>query len=145
VVRSIRIFNECLQHVEKSFMYCVYSPPPTRAPPLFRRLRVALYYVHLKVVLSVYPRSNLFVLQLENYMQDEVTWLRRIMQFLDVSLMSVTDIEDIIQKRKAANSNKKGYKKSGPMLNETKILLEEFYKPYNVHLQKLLGDGYLAY
>ena len=138
VVQSIKIFYKCLENPEASFMYCVYAPPSRSAPKLYRRIRIALYYVHLSVVLSVYPRSNVFLLRLEDYMQDQPLWLRKIMTFLDVSLVSVEDITAIIEKQKAKNSNKKGYVKSGPMLNKTNDLLQEFYRPFESQLTTLL-------
>ena len=139
VAHSIMIFNECLENPKTSFMYCVYAPPSRSAPQLYRRMRIALYYVHLSVVLSVYPRSNVFLLRLEDYMQDQPLWLRKIMNYLDVSLISAEDLT-VTQEQKPRNTNKNGYVKAGPMLNKTMSLLTEFYRPFNTHLFSLFND-----
>jgi hypothetical protein len=145
VVSAVEFFNACVRDPRVPFLSCIYAPPPSRDNPLYDRLRIALYAVHLKVLLSVYPRENVFILQLENYMQDEISWLQKAMEFLGVQPMPAPDIAKVIQQRKAANANKSGYTKAGPMLNETRILLEQFYKPFNTQLKAFIGEGYFEY
>ena len=147
VNQSISLFRECLQNPAKSFLYCVYASAPRGAAgrDMHSRLRIALYYVHLRVLTCVYPRSNLFVLQLEDYTRNAALWLRKIMRFLDVSNKREEEIEAVIRKNRAANNNKEGYRKAGPMLNETRAMLEEFYRPFNVLLADFLGSKYVRY
>ena len=78
------------------------------------------------------------MLKLEDYTQDRAAWLRQIMAFLDIDVFSVDTIEKMIKTDNARNTNKKGYVKAGPMLNETKSLLEDFYRPFNAELSLLL-------
>ena len=140
VEHSITVFNECFENPKTSFLYCVYGHPTSHSKPkLYNHLRIAFYYVHLSVVLSVYPRSNVFLLRLEDYMQDQPLWLRKIMNFLDISPISAEDLI-VTQTEKPRNANKNGYVKAGPMLNQTMSLLTEFFKPFNTGLLSLFND-----
>ena len=133
------MYRECLQH--SALLHCVYALPQNTAPKLYRRVRIGLYYVHLAVLQSVYPQDNIFVLRFENYMHDQPLWLRKIMKFLNVSLMSKKDIRKLLNEIKVANANKSAYKKHGAMLNETRDLLQHFYHPYNVLVDKYLDTN----
>lgn len=51
------------------------------------------------------------------------------------------DTYSILRQRAPANQRKESFRFLGPMLNETKTLLDNFYRPFNQRLAELLGDG----
>ena len=149
VVRAIEVFNKCLQDSKRSFLYCMYARVRHLTDEsmdntmclICSSLRVGMYSVHLSLLFSVYPPRNVFVVQMENYMKNKALWLAKIMTFLDIPIMSKRAIhKDLIQSGFIAKDNKKAYNKAGPMLNKTRKLLQEFYQPFNVHLDSLLKN-----
>ena len=142
--QMVNKFNDCLQNPLLTHKHCVYADLGSAQDFLFR-MRIGLYYVHLQTWLSAFPVDQLMVVRLEDYSQNATTVLQNIFDFLGVKHMPKDQIEVFIKGSKAKKRNKKSYVKHGEMLDKTKAMLTEFYRPYNVKLAALLGDDRFLY
>ena len=110
--------------------------------PVFR-LRMGLYYIFIKDLLDVFPKSQVMILRLEDFSSDRTYWLNRIFNFLN--LKTDPDLEQNIKTQSIYNSNDEAYKKFGNMLQQTQQTLDDFYKPYNIKLSQLLQNSYFKW
>ena len=136
----VKRFNECLQNPLLTEMHCVYAKTEDLS-----RMRIGLYYFHLRTWLTAFPADQLMVVRLEDYSQNTATVLQDIFAFLGVKQIPREEIEDFIQRSKSKNTNKKSYIKHGEMLDKTKTMLTDFYRPYNERLAELLRDKHFLY
>jgi len=145
VVGGIETLAQCHRDPNRSFLYCLYGRLPKGSPRIAWRLRIAFYYVHISILLTVYPRQQVYIVRLEDYGADNISILSNIFQFLNITMISDSELTKKIDTKRTQNANKRAYIKSGPMLNKTRALLEDFYRPYNVQLAKLLKDKRYLY
>ncbi len=105
-------------------------------------LRAGLYSIFLRDWFRVYPRHHFFIVRAEDYYADELSYIDRLYRFAGVSGLDGNDaVREIIEATEVVNKNTR---RTEPMLNETRMLLDEFYRPFNVDLSKLLrNDGFL--
>ena len=81
-------------------------------------------------------QEKIYFSKLEEYSQNEVEAIRKIYEFVGVSAGGRNDPA----KSKLANSiRNKGYS-TKPVWDKTRELLNDFYRPFNRELAKLLGD-----
>ena len=127
-------------------MHCVYANASSEGY-LLPRLRVGLYYIHVQTWLTAFPADQLMVVRLEDYSQNTAKVLQDIFTFLGVRHISPEAIENSIMMSTAqrANNNTKSYQRHGDMLSETKTMLADFYRPWNIKLAELLGDERYLY
>lgn len=92
----------------------------------------------------VYPKENVYVTRLEDYAKQPADVLMDIFKFLELDPIDRKTLNAIASKR-AKNTNKKGYYKAGDMLNLTKNILDDFYRPFNRRLSQLLQDDRFRY
>lgn len=131
VVTEINKFSTCLTN--RSLESCAYSCQDQKV-----RLNIGLYSVYLRDWLRRYPRHQLMVLKLEEWHARCTQLLPEIFQFLEVSSLSPTKIADICKKSSRNVTSKK--KQIGPMLNSTREMLRDFYRPFVVRLASMLND-----
>ena len=141
--KAVDKFNGCMRNPNLSHMHCVYGKL-LHSDFLFR-LRIGLYYIHLRTWLSAFPANQLMVVRLEDYAKNTASILQDIYAFLGVKYMEKEKIERYIKEVKAKNTNTQSYVKHGEMLNKTKIMLQDFYRPYNMKLAELLRDNRFLY
>jgi N-acetylgalactosamine 4-sulfate 6-O-sulfotransferase len=144
VQSGLQILTSCFRDPKKHPLYCMYKNYKSDICRLCNRLRIGLYYVHISILFSVYPKENVYITNLDYYARRKVNVLEDIFQFLDLEAMDRENIEDLVI-NSTRNKNKAGYKKAGAMLNSTRTLLDEFYRPFNVRLSKLLNNDDLKY
>jgi len=90
-----------------------------------------LYAFQIELWLQVFPREQFLFLRLDDLSKHTNQSMRQVFEFLHVE--SMTEIEDISVK------NARTYE---PMDGAIKQQLEEFYRPYNERLVRLLGPGF---
>ncbi|XP_033754792.1 carbohydrate sulfotransferase 15-like [Pecten maximus] len=102
------------------------------------RIHVSIYSVFLKEWLKVFPRKQILIIRSEDYSYNISSYLKRIFHFLGVVELSERDITIISKRARAYETGKK--KKIGPMLNSTRVRLDNFFQPFNKELVTILED-----
>ena len=114
---------------------------PTRCGNVGKRLLIGLYYIHLHKWMQFYPRENFLFLRLEDVKQEPHRIMTQITGFLDMDAVSEVQAENWLSG--VVNARKKR-KEIDPdkliMRPESKTLLEDFFKPYNIMLADFIGD-----
>ena len=109
------------------------------------KLHTSLYYLHIIKWFSVIPRKQFFFIKSEQLFHDPREMLTELSKFLDLSPISnQTILENLLQKFKESsnqNVHKEYHDQSTALLDETKLLLNKFFQPYNRKLANLLQDN----
>ena len=95
-------------------------------------LRVGLYHVHIREWFKHFPRKQFLIEKSEDNLKDPHRFEQNALDFLNVTDRSLRE------KKEKLKSNPSKF--SLKMLDETRVLLENFYKPHNEELAKLLDD-----
>ena len=103
------------------------------------RLRLSFYHIYLREWLRVFPRENLLFLKIEDIYADKMAVVNKLLEFLHLPKFKPEDSEYILK-----HGSKNKSKMHEEMLNETKVLLEEFFAPMNRELSNLLKEDYYA-
>jgi len=144
-VTNIKFHNLVTQAVEnmldcfrkRSIRSCVYS---TNNHQLATHLYGSIYSVYLKDWLKVFPRDQVYVMRLEDHIDNEVGSVNEIIDFLDLPPLPPQELANFLETHKVRNSlNDK--KRIPYILPETVELLKSFFKPFNRELVELLGDN----
>uniref|UniRef100_X2AX35 Sulfotransferase domain-containing protein n=1 Tax=Capitella teleta TaxID=283909 RepID=X2AX35_CAPTE len=105
------------------------------------RVRVGMYYHFLKDWFDVFPREQIFLIQLEDYSERREEILAQLFEFLGLGPMpqdKYDKLKEVGVRNKAARRMRD--RLGGDMYEETKRLLDAFYKPYNEQLAAFLKD-----
>ncbi|MEE6486522.1 hypothetical protein FKM82_014625 [Ascaphus truei] len=135
VNESLQMFESCLQGF--SLRACAYNTTFSNALPV--RLQVGLYVVFLWDWLSVYDMDQILVMRLEDHAANVTQSMRLVYSFLHLGPLSDTQEASITQ-NPASNSRRPEDCSLGPMFAQTRLLLRDFYRPYNQKLAQMLGD-----
>ena len=105
---------------------------------------MGIYFAHIRKWLSVVPKERFLFLTLEELIADPVQTATSISRFLGVK-QSAVDIRKGAELASFCNENSQGsinYKTSPDlqMRNDTRHMLETFYRPFNALLADLLQD-----
>ena len=100
------------------------------------KLTVGLYYVHLAKWLQFYGKEQFLFLRMEDMENGFQYMITKIIHFLGIDRVSPQQVQWWFEEK--ANAWKANYPK---MNNETRILLDNFYRPYNKMLSELVGDS----
>jgi N-acetylgalactosamine 4-sulfate 6-O-sulfotransferase len=113
----------------------IYIPFQTRRPLVGGlTIRAGMYYIFLNDWFQVFPRSHFHIIQADKYYRDIPRTLKKVFNFLGVRSLSRSEL-DLLKEVTIRKSRK------GPsMLSKTQVLLDEFYRPHNNKLAKLLND-----
>ena len=108
------------------------------------RVAMGIYFAHIRKWLSVVPKERFLFLTLEELIEDPIQTATSISRFLGVK-QSVADIQKGAELASFCNENSQdsiNYKTSPDlqMRNDTKHMLEIFYRPFNALLADLLQD-----
>ena len=102
------------------------------------RLRVSIYVLFIQKWLEVFPMDHFLFLTTEEYKKNPMTLLKqKIYPFLEVAPLSN---KSEMALKSSLKFRKNVSKQTIKMLPETKELLENFYRPYNERLAKLLQE-----
>ena len=140
---AVTRFNNCLKNPDLSTMHCVYAN--TSKYDFLGRLRIGLYYFHIRSWLAAFPKDQLLVIRMEDYSRDTASTLQNVYSFLGVKYLDEQSIQNYISQTKPRNANEKSYVDNGDMLDETKEMLMRFYRPYNAKLAEILNDEKYMY
>ena len=104
-------------------------------------IRESIYYIFIADWLSVFPRDQMLILHAEDdYYSNRRLAVNTVFKFIGVAPLKQQQMKEI-ENNKIANTAEHFEKRSKePMMNKTRQLLEDFYRPYNVRLSKLLDD-----
>ena len=112
--------------------------------------RRSIYVLYMKEWFDVFPRDQFLLIRFEDYVDKEVETINNVVfPFLNLTkldsngkrkMASVTIRHPKGSSTKNSAGKKINYNYHVPMLNKTRSLLREFYKPYNEQLAQLLND-----
>ncbi|KAK2139479.1 hypothetical protein LSH36_1763g00016 [Paralvinella palmiformis] len=139
VVIAIQQMRRCL--LNRTLRSCVYDSevnpeeyqPVNRIGSVF--LRASIYYVYIADWLEVFPRDQFLVIRAEDYYNNRSGVLADVYQFL--GLRHVGPKLFRINNKSVVN---RGMQHNKVMSRETRIMLTDFFKPYNIKLAELLRD-----
>lgn len=150
VLGSIEWWNNCLSRLPER--NCAFGSPPGM-PPVYDKIgnrnewwrhdrnysgeiRHGMYGIMVNEWLNVVPRENMLFIKLEEEYSPDLEHAYRDIIFPFLGLQKLEQSELTI----LANKHPSYKRKYSPMLEETKVILDEFYKPFNERLAKALGD-----
>lgn len=139
VHRAISNYKKC--QTQYSIRACAYN---ASLEYYKGRLRVGMYHIFLKDWFQIYPANQILVINFDDYINHREDVLNRVARFLELS-----DLTEAESKLFLADHNKKNMRSNqtqalGDMLPETRDMLRQFYRPFNVNLSRLLhSDHYL--
>ena len=134
VVEAVDKFNNCLKN--NTVRGCTYS---TETHQLATHLYASIYHVYIMDFMKVFPRDQLYVLQMEEHISDPVTSANKLCDFLEIQRFPEDTLQTFFEQHKTRNQIKDD-KKLPYVLSETTEILENFFKPYLKDLVDLLGD-----
>ncbi|CAG5129501.1 unnamed protein product [Candidula unifasciata] len=116
---------------------CLYSKQLHMNIP--SRIIVGMYDIFLKQWLKVFPRNQIMILRNEDYSKDIKSYMKRVYDFLQLRSLSDSELDNI-QKMPRAFEKTDQARQAGPMMPETRLILDKFYSKYNKQLAETLGD-----
>ena len=104
--------------------------------PKFDIIGTSVYYWNIVKVLEVISKNDILFIKYEDFIADEFDYLEKhILPFLNLSPYKPS--AHLREKpKKPANPSYHSYK----MLNKTRIILQNMFRPYNAQLDRLLGN-----
>ncbi|XP_045159543.2 carbohydrate sulfotransferase 15-like isoform X2 [Mercenaria mercenaria] len=135
---AVKNITLCLK--KYSLRHCTYLDLPKKA-----RLHIGIYHVFIEDFMRVFTRDRIHVLKLEEYSENPVKYLDEVFLFLDLDRNYSTrnDLTQLYMNRTSiANRRKEIAPHAGDILQETKLILDDFYRPYNERLVTLLGNKF---
>ncbi|KAL3846536.1 hypothetical protein ACJMK2_017515 [Sinanodonta woodiana] len=134
-VDAVNKFKDCLKYnTERG---CAYNKSITT---IKNRIRVGLYSIHIADWFRVFPRDQFLFLKAEDYIKDVRTTLVTVFDFLQLEFPPLQAPSRFMFKEKI-NQRKKTFS----MLPATRKLLQDFYRPYNERLWRLIDDRRFHY
>ncbi|XP_067654172.1 carbohydrate sulfotransferase 15-like [Haliotis asinina] len=123
MVQDLRTFEDCCS--KYSFRVCAYNDNI--------RLPIGLYHVFIRDWMNVFPADQILIVRLEDIRGDPFRAFTRIFNFLGLSHVSRSDLREILNSSRM-NDKRKRFQAT----NETLRLLDDFYRPHNIQLARLL-------
>ncbi|XP_067675789.1 carbohydrate sulfotransferase 15-like [Haliotis asinina] len=133
VSRDIQVEENCMKN--HTVEQCLYSLDI--AQRLQTRIFLGCYSVFMREWLKVFPRGQFLILRTEDHDQDPKARLRAVYNYLKLNYTEdwLSSIANVSHQRV---SEKK--LKQGPMLEKTRVLLDNFYSRYKNDLADILQD-----
>ncbi|XP_064622639.1 carbohydrate sulfotransferase 15-like [Lineus longissimus] len=139
VTQIIGQFQDCFQR--RSVRACVYDPNLLHeAGEAKVLLQPGLYAVFISDWLKIFPREQFLFINTDDYSHNQESALKTAFEFLDVDIPADDTIEKVIKEAVRPNSRTVNGVAIGPMWNDTRELLDDFYEPFNRALAEILGD-----
>ena len=147
VEEAIDGFNKCLEH--QSLYECVseYRFFESKCSGVGAKLIVSIYYIHLKKWLQFYKIEQFLFLKTEDLETRSEVVLSNVTNFLGLNPVSSAVARELLAERLNQNDLKAQGNSSLAlsMREDTRKLLEDFYRPYNVQLAQLVNDHRLMW
>jgi len=136
VVEAVDKFNNCLK--ENTLRGCTYS---TETHQLATHLYASIYHVYILDYMKVFPKNQIYILQMEERIRDPTTTYNNLCDFLEIPRFPARKLKSILKERGGSVRNQIPDEMKIPyVLPETTELLEKFFRPYLRDLVDLLGD-----
>ncbi|XP_046551412.1 carbohydrate sulfotransferase 15-like [Haliotis rubra] len=133
-IRAVAMIENCLKI--RTRKQCIFDMDMYVNLPM--RIHISCYSVFLKEWMRVFPRESFLILRNEDYGHDIRNHMNMVFSFLNMSRLPDADMDVISNaKRKHVTQSKKN---KGPMFESTRVLLNNFFEPYNKELVTLLQD-----
>lgn len=141
-VSSIKAFNNCLQTQNGSLYECVnhYRFKESTCGNVGFKITVSLYYIHLLKWLQFYPKGQFLFLRTEDLTSKPHMVMQKITNFLEIAPVSSDQATQWLSRKVNVQRLVTTGTEEAKMREDTRIMLEEFYRPYNVKLAELTGD-----
>ncbi|XP_052778544.1 carbohydrate sulfotransferase 15-like [Mya arenaria] len=133
VVRGIRSLHACTR--TRTLRTCLYHAKLIQS--FKARLHLGFYSIFLRDWLRVFPRKQFLIMRTEDYSSDIARHIQYAFDFLDLGKISQQTI------RKLSTSSRKHVtkkRKAVSMLEKTRALVHELYKPFMKDLAFILHD-----
>lgn len=132
---GLKVFNKCLNNSSKTLSACIenYRSYGSNAKAGLVRIQVGIYYAHIMKWLKFFPKDQFLFLRLEDMAIDPYTTLKKVSNFLGISVDDFEINEEELQGHKLQSSYP-------DMPARTATLLHDFYRPFNEKLAALLND-----
>ena len=135
VERQIMYFNDCMKKYDNAVV-CIKQQAITDAESIMKiteHLGHGLYYINIQKWLAVFPKENFIFIRTEDLHNNPKEIVGSIWKFLGLPVSYGSDFNR--QSKKEAL-----HQTYPPMLPETKVILDNFYREYNEKLSELLND-----
>ncbi|XP_067676198.1 carbohydrate sulfotransferase 15-like [Haliotis asinina] len=133
VSEDIQVEENCMKN--HTVEQCLYSLDIAKR--LRTRIFLGCYSVFMREWLKVFPREQFLILRTEDHDQDPKAQLTKVFNYLNLNYTeeSMFSIANMPHQR----INQKKIRK-GPILNKTRVLLDNFYSRYKKDLADILQD-----
>ena len=140
VSQTVSDFNQCLK--SHSLYECANFYTFTNGTKVTHycgqigfRLVVSIYYIHIAKFLQFFPREQFLFLKMEDLSREPVAVMNSVADFLEISRYPPTKSRDLLERKH--NKQKTGIER---MHENTRELLQDFFRPFNRQLVHLLND-----
>jgi N-acetylgalactosamine 4-sulfate 6-O-sulfotransferase len=134
VVDAVERHNSCLKN--NTVRGCTYS---TETHQFATHLFASIYHVYLADFLKLFPRDQLYFIQMEEHIMDLSASLNNLCDFLEIPRFPKEKLRHF-QERDTVTNSLASEDKLPYVLPETTEVLEKFFRPYLKELVNLLGD-----
>ena len=118
-------------------MECLYNKQyDLETPPCWSFDALIHPYIMVSIWLQVIPRERMLIVKSEELRENTADVMRNIFKFLGLSSLTNDQLAKVATDRHV----NEGSINKLPMLPSTKKLLQEFFKPFNEKLARLLND-----
>ncbi|XP_064628664.1 carbohydrate sulfotransferase 15-like [Lineus longissimus] len=138
VVQLIAMYQDCF--ARRSVRDCAYDPHLSRECNQFKiRIDRTLYPVFISDWMKVFSREQFLFVRTEDYRDKTATVLHEMFSFLKLDAISNKSL-NFIATRRHMHTRELYSVPMAPMWNETRKLLDDFFRPFNGALATLLQD-----
>lgn len=104
------------------------------------RIYIGVYICYLKDWYELFT-DNIFILFLDDYSRNPLDSMLEVYNFMGAALPNINELQTFIFNSKIANSRRKNEADKGDMSDETRILLRNFYRPFNQQLAEYFNNS----
>ena len=135
VENSIKYWESCIQNY--STVECLYNKQYELETPLCWSFNSLIHpYIMVSIWLQVIPRERIMFVKSEELKENTADVMRGLYKFLGSSPLTEDQLTKVVSNQ---HINELSVKKP-PMLPSTRELLQDFFKPFNEKLARLLND-----
>uniref|UniRef100_A0A0B6ZS08 Sulfotransferase domain-containing protein n=1 Tax=Arion vulgaris TaxID=1028688 RepID=A0A0B6ZS08_9EUPU len=134
IVERIAMHEDCFKRW--SIRHCAYNGTLYQEAVL--RLMESAYSVYVRDWLKVFPRQQILFIRFEDYVTNLDDTLKKVFSFLELAPLPEETMQKMLN---SGTANVGKHYNFGPMLNETRYILREFYQQFNDELAEMLNDA----
>ena len=135
VENSLTYWKSCIQNY--STVECLYNEhSDIKTPPCKSFSSLIHPYIMVSIWLQIIPKERILFVKSEEFRENTTGVMKEVFKFLELSPLT----DDQLAKAVSSQHINERSSKKNPMLPSTRKLLQEFFKPFNEKLAKLLND-----